>query len=65
MAQALGSVLRVVGPAQYDAEQQARDDAAAAAADAAKRAVAEAEVGETDLSGFIRRQFERTATPPS
>ena len=59
MAQALGSVLRVVGPAQYDADQQARDDAAAAAADAARRAVSEAEVGDTDLSGFIRRHFEQ------
>lgn len=56
---ASAGLLRVVGPSEFDAEEKIKDQAAAAAADAAKKAVEEAEVGDTDLSGFVRRQFEQ------
>ena len=54
MAQAIGSVLRVVGPSQLDAAVKARDEEMAAAQDAAN---ASSEVM-TNLSGYIRTQFD-------
>lgn len=54
MAQALGSVLRVVGPGQLDAAIKARDEEVAAAEDAANSSNADF----TSLGGFIHGQFD-------
>lgn len=57
MAEALGSVLRVVGPRELDMAMKARDEEAAAAKDAA--AAAAAGLNElTGLASHIRRQFD-------
>lgn len=53
--QALGSVLRVVGPAQLDAALKVQDDKAAAAQDAATTT----QTDYSSLGGFIRREFEQ------
>jgi hypothetical protein len=56
MAEALGSVLRVVGPAELDASEKARDTAAA---QARKKSEEEAgDMGMTNLAGFIRRELD-------
>jgi hypothetical protein len=54
MAQALGSVLRVVGPGQLDAAIKARDEEVAAAEDAAVSDTADF----TSLGGYIHSQFD-------
>ena len=53
--QALGSVLRVVGPNQLDAAIKARDTEAAAAQDAANSTGSDL----SNLSSFIRREFDQ------
>jgi hypothetical protein len=55
MAQALGAVLRVVGPNELDAALKARDEEMAAAKDAANSS---SEVM-TNLAGYIRREFDQ------
>lgn len=60
MAQALGSVLRVVGPAEYNAQETKRDREAAQAADLAQKTAKDLNKSdETDLTGFIRTFFEK------
>jgi hypothetical protein len=54
MAEALGAVLRVVGPKELDAAIKARDDEAAAAQDAASSTNYEL----TSLASYIRGQFD-------
>jgi hypothetical protein len=54
MAEALGAVLRVVGPNQLDAAIKARDEEAAAAQDAASAGIADLPA----LSSYIRREFD-------
>lgn len=54
MAQALGSVLRVVGPGQLDAAIKARDEEVAAAEDAANMPSADF----SGLSGYIHGEFD-------
>lgn len=54
MAEALGAVLRVVGPKQLDAAIKARDEELAAAQAAAQAS----DVDLTNLAGFIRREYE-------
>jgi hypothetical protein len=56
MAEALGAVLRVVGPAQLAADEKARDSKAAALEDEIARA--DDDMGMTNLAGFIRRELE-------
>ena len=54
MAEALGAVLRVVGPGQLDAALKARDEEAAAAQDAASAAYSDM----SDLAGYVRSQHD-------
>lgn len=54
MVEALGAVLRVVGPNELDTAMKARDDAHAATEDAAKQSAADM----TSLAGFIRGELD-------
>lgn len=54
MAEALGAVLRVVGPKELDAAIKARDEEMAAAQDAA----AVGDMGLTSLASYIRGEFD-------
>jgi hypothetical protein len=54
MVQALGSVLRVVGPAQFNAAEKARDEEAAAAKSAAETPTENL----SGLAGHVRAQFD-------
>lgn len=54
MAEALGAVLRVVGPKQLDAAIRARDEELAAAQAASQAS----DMDLTNLAGFIRREFD-------
>ena len=54
MTEALGAVLRVVGPKQLDAAIKARDEEMAAAQDAA----AVGDMSLSGLAGFVRTQFD-------
>jgi hypothetical protein len=57
MAEALGAVLRVVGPAELNAAEKQRDEQNAAQEDA--RAAEEAgDLGMTNLAGFVRGQLD-------
>jgi hypothetical protein len=55
MTEALGAVLRVVGPNELDAAIKARDEEMAAAADAS----AGADMSLTSLAGYIRGEFDQ------
>lgn len=56
MAEALGAVLRVVGPAELDASEKARDAAAAQARKQGEQE--EGDMGMSNLAGFIRRELD-------